>query len=198
MVIKLRMTNEQVEAEFLRAEWYKSAYDGVRNQFNNVVLTPNFNNSQENAIRKSFLWQLRRPLLDKLPNDIEWYVAGIDTEEFSRMMRIRENGWDATFGSNKTLADCSRAFLSGDLADHGVNFEVVNNIKSAIGSHEFKEKIICISLMNSEPFTVIEGNHRALAFQIKREEANAIDHIPQEIILGTSPNMGQAWWLNSL
>lgn len=196
MKIVTTITEAEFEAEYLKAEWYKTYYDQVRDKFNHVVLNPNFEDEQQNLIRKQLLWQPRGPLLKQLPGDIVWRVIEINQQEFSNLLVIKESGWEKTFGSNKTLEATVNAMRSGTLEDHGVNFQIVYDIKNSIGKHLFDEKLICISLELNKPYTLIEGNHRALAFQLRKAETGKTDHIPSQIILGVSPNMGQAYWLN--
>lgn len=196
MKIVTTITETEFEAEYLKAEWYKNYYDQVREKFNHIVLNPNFEDEQQNLIRKQLLWQTRRPLLQQLPTDIVWQVIEINQEEFSNLLVIKERGWERTFGPNKTLEAAVNAMRSGTLQDCGVNFQTVYNIKNSIGKYSFNEKLICISLELNKPYTLIEGNHRALAFQLRKAETGKIDHIPSQIILGVSPNMGQAYWLN--
>ena len=171
------ITEAEFEAEYLQTEWYKDHYDQVRTKFNSIVLKPDFNDSQQNLIRKQLLWQPRRPLLQQLPIDIIWQIVEISVDEFSRLLVIKESGWEQTFGSNKTLEAAVNTMKLGLVQDHGVNFQTVNNIKSSIGTHPFTERLICISLKLEEPFTIIEGNHRALAFQLKKVETDETNHI---------------------
>lgn len=198
MKIISKINQEKVEAEFLKSEWYKSGYDQFREQYTNIVINPDFSVDKDNQLRKKLLWIYRSPLLNQLPRNIEWHIVEIDVSEFSRLLVIRENGWEKTFGNKKTLIDAARSMVSRQALDHGVDFEKVQNIKQSIGDHDFSEKLICISTDMNEPFTIIEGNHRALAFQLKKEETQEKQHIPKQIILGTSVNMTQAYWLNSL
>jgi len=78
----------------------------------------------------------------------------------------------------------------------GVDFNLIKQIKSNIGQHPFKEKIILISLSLNSVCTVIEGNHRAVVFELEMIETSKIDHIPKQLILGISADMNQAYWLN--
>ena len=189
------LTNEDFEAEFLKSEWYKKVYHPVREQFNKIVLEPNTKNQEENNSRHQLLWQWRYPLLERLPNNISWQLASIDEGEFENLLIIRETYWEKTFGDKKTLADVARAILDG-VQDNGAGINIIQNIKRAIGTYPFAEKIICISISLQPPFSIIEGNHRAVAFQLKKLEVGGNNHIPKEIILGVSSNMVISPWLN--
>lgn len=187
----------EVESEFLKAEWYKDVFNPVRADYDTLVKGKDFINEGNNRIRKSLLWQWRLPLLQRLPfQDIHWYLACPEPNEFDNFLIIKEIGWVTTFGTTKRLEDVAKAIRNG-LRDQGVGFDIIDSIKKNIGSHPFEEKLILISTTINGPYTVIEGNHRAVAFQIKLQEDNNDSHLPKEVILGIAPNMNQSPWLNS-
>ncbi|KHF24539.1 hypothetical protein JV46_28870 [Solemya velum gill symbiont] len=181
-------------AAFLRNEWYKHFYDNVRSQFDEIVTNPDVNDPKQNYIRRHLLWRLRTPLLREIPRDIEWQIIDISNDEFGDMKIIRESGWCKVFGLNKTLAQAADIYVSGLPEEQGVNFEKVDKIRESIGSFDFSNELICIAIDPDSPRTLIEGNHRGLAFQIHKLRSGTADHIPKEIILGTSKNMRQCAW----
>ncbi|OOZ37973.1 hypothetical protein [Solemya elarraichensis gill symbiont] len=183
-------------ADFLRSEWYKHFYDNVRSQFDEIVTNPDVNDAKQNYIRRHLLWRLRFPLLREIPRDIEWQIIDVSNDEFADLKIIRESGWGKVFGPNKTLVQAADMFVSGLPEGHGINFDKVNEIRKSIGSLGFSNKLICIATDPDSPRTIIEGNHRGLAFQIHRIESGASDHLPKEIILGTSKEMHHCTWLN--
>lgn len=190
------ISNEEFEAEYLKAEWYKDYYDPYREKYTEIVLKPDLNNLHENEIRKQLLWGPRHPLLQQLPSDVVWHDVEITSQEFSEILVIKEFGWEKTFLNHKKLSDAVRFMESGDAVDHGVKFNIVNDIKSSIGKYDFSERLICIALSTDGPFTLIEGNHRALAFELEKQDSGKTDHLPSRIIVGVSSYMGQAYWLN--
>ncbi len=185
----------EVEAEFLRAEWYKDFYEPVRKQFENIVKDKDYTNEENNRIRKNLLWQYRSPVLEKLPSDIHWYGISVDEKEFGDILIIRETGWEKTFGTAKNLKDTVLA-IKNNVPDQGVGFQLIEDIKNNIGTYPFEEKLIIISKSATDHHSIIEGNHRGMAFQMKFHETGNTDHFPKEIILGISPNMHLSPWLN--
>lgn len=196
MIIVRPLPTVELEAEFLRAEWYKDFYSPVRTQHDSVVKDKDYENEDNNRIRKNLLWQYRHPVLLQLPQDIHWYEASVSPEEFGEIKRIRETGWDRTFGSAKTLKDVVVAIKAGVTDQGNVGFQLIEDIKSNIGTHPFEEKLITIARNQTESPTIIEGNHRGVAFQMKTQEDGETSHLPQAIILGISPNMNTSPWLN--
>ncbi len=197
MKILAEVNEPEFELQFLSTEWYKPFYDSLREQYNELVTNPDLSDWKQNYARKELLWKWRYPLLGQLPQQIEWYLIELDLEEFENLLVIRENGWDKTFGLGKNLEEVALA-VQNDVEDSwGVNFKQIKDIKNNIGKYAFKEKIILISSNEEAPYTILEGNHRAVAFELKKVEIGETDHIPKKFLLGISPNMGQAHWLNS-
>ncbi|OGH20491.1 MAG: hypothetical protein A3D74_02875 [Candidatus Levybacteria bacterium RIFCSPHIGHO2_02_FULL_37_13] len=196
MKIISKIKEPEFELEFLSSEWYKPFYNSVRDKFNGLIVSPNLDNWQENYIRKELLWKWRYPLLAQLPLNIEWYIIELEIQEFENLLVIREDGWNKTFGLGKNLKEAALSVKNNMPDLWGVDFNHIKQIKSNIGQHPFKEKIILISLSLNSVCTVIEGNHRAVAFELEMIETSKIDHIPKQLILGISADMNQAYWLN--
>lgn len=197
MKILAEINEPEFELQFLSTEWYKSVYDSSREQYDKLVTNPDLNDREQNRLRKELLWKWRYPLLRQLPQQIEWYLIELNLEEFENLLVIREKGWDKTFGLGKNLKEVALAVQNNVEDISGVGFKQIKDIKNNIGKYTFKEKIILISSSRDAPYTVIEGNHRAVAFELKKIETGETDHVPKQFLLGISPNMGQAHWLNS-
>jgi len=197
MKILAEVAEPEFELQFLSTEWYKPFYDSLREQYGELVTNPDLGDWKQNYIRKELLWKWRYPLLGQFPKQVEWYLIELDLKEFEKLLVIREKGWNQTFGLGKNLVEVALAVQNNVEDSWGVNFKQIKDIKNNIGKHVFKEKIILISSKIEPPYTVVEGNHRAVAFEMKRIETGETDHIPKQFILGVSPDMGQAYWLNS-
>ena len=195
MKVISRISPSAFEAEFLSAEWYKGEYDQVRAQFDHIVRDPDIHDEQQNIIRRSLLWEIRRLLLQNLPINIEWHQVEIALSEFGDLLAIRERGWVLTLGPGKNLTEISKAIRNG-VTDKGIDLEHVKGIKDSIGTHSFSERIVLISSSLSGPYTILDGNHRAVAFKLFEDETGSSLHIPSKYILGVSPDMHQSPWLN--
>lgn len=193
-VIK-QLPNEAFESEFLKTEWYKEVYNPVRSKFTDIVTNPDLNDFEQNLIRKGLLWAWRYPLLCGIPNDTQWYLIEIDNLQYGDLFVIRETGWEKTFGANKTLHEVAQAIRSG-VPDQGVGINIVHDIKKAVRNFDFSAKLILIATTPETSHTIVEGNHRAVAFKLHELETTETSHIPTEVIAGYSQSMGQSPWLN--
>ena len=197
MKLKNRLTKEEFESEFLKGEWYKSQYDPVRNQYSPTIDNPDLQNPKHNQVINQLLWAFRKPLLEKIPTNIEWWEADLEDKDFENALIIRETDWENTFGNLKRIKDVSKAISEG-IEDKGVGFTMIREIQKNIGTHPFSERIIMISESGSSTPSIIEGNHRVLAFQLELIENGTSLHIPKTAIIGTSPNIRICPWWNWL
>ncbi|KKQ73709.1 MAG: hypothetical protein US96_C0055G0008 [Candidatus Woesebacteria bacterium GW2011_GWB1_38_5b] len=196
MKIISKVSQPEFELQFLGSEWYKEFYNSVRNKYERIISNPNLNDWQENFIRKELLWKWRYPLLGCLPLETEWNLIELEADEFENLLVIRETGWEKTFGTGKNLKEVAFA-IKENVKDIGsVRFDIIHDIKNNVGKFEFKEKIILIGSSFNNPYTVVEGNHRAVAFELMRIETGQASHIPKQLILGVSNEMSSSPWLN--
>lgn len=196
MKIVSKVTPQEFELEFLRAEWYKEIYNSVRLQFNEIIINADTNNEEQNSHRSKLLWEWRKPLLERLPSEIDWMLIELEDGEFDELRVIREIGWEKTFGVGKTVKEVALAVRNNVQEFGGVGFDLFFKIKEKIGIQQFNDKIILISPDINPPYTIIEGNHRAIAFSLKMLETEKNDHIPRQFLLGISSLMHTSAWLN--
>lgn len=198
MKIKHLVSAETMEAEFLKAEWYLNFFDPVRQKFDVIVNEPDVLNSSHNQIRKRLLRELRSPLLDRIPSNTVWYSAELEGSDFGEILIVREATWAPIFGNNKKLKDVARIIFLNKAKNDDPHIKKIKVFKDRIGAHDFKGKIIVITSDLAGPYSIFEGNHRAVAFQLKADDSGDRSHLPNEIIVGHSPQMNTSPWLNTL
>lgn len=192
----------EVEYEFLRAEWYKLPKE-VQSNHETLLVEPDFNNEHDNFMRSAILLKQRCHIFHGLPGygfipgRVDWYRAELEKGDFSKLLVIREIGWENTFGKCKNVEEAVKYITLGEVQDRGVNFEFVRGIKDNIGKYPFEEKLILIGLSPGEPLTIFEGNHRALAFQLHYLEHRIDDYLPKEVVVGLSSDMKNSLWYNN-
>ena len=189
------LPEEVVEYEFLKAEWYKDGFNPVREKYNEIVVNGDLTNGEQNRMRKWLLRKARFIIFQGIPSDTVWSLCEIDADQFCELRIIREINWENTFRPAKKLKDVAVKIQAG-ITDSRIDLGLIEKIKQNIGKHDFEEKIICISSGLDGPFTLIEGNHRAVAFQLKCLETGDKSHLPEEVIAGISPNMKLSPWFN--
>lgn len=195
MKITGELSRAEVMHEFLLSEWYKNWFRQFEAQgIDPLRLDPT--DPIDAELIMTLLSTIRRPILDRLPNDVEWKTGELEVGDFEDLLVIKETGWVDTFGANKSLKEVAGQIRITQKEVGGVNIPLILQIKDAIGKSQFEERIILIAARETGPYTVLDGNHRAVAFQIKADETRSIAHLPTEVILGASKSMRSCAWLN--
>ena len=181
--------------EFLLSEWYKDWFRQFEAQgIGPLRLNPMDPKDAESIM--TLLSTMRGPILAQLPNDIDWSTAELEEGDFGELLVIREAGWANTFGANKSLKEVAGQIRLTQKETGGVNIPQIVEIKDAIGKSQFEERMILIAAREAGPYTILDGNHRAVAFQMEADETGSTAHLPTDVILGVSKSMRSCAWLN--
>src|SRR5882757_6847685 len=73
--------------EFLKNEFYQAEFNRDRDQFEQLVLQPDYNNPDENAIRRALLYRRRGHMWRELPADTKWFEVEIEPNDL-RQIRV--------------------------------------------------------------------------------------------------------------
>jgi len=195
MKVTGELSSAEVMHEFLLSEWYKDWFRQFEAQgIDPLSLNPTDLKDAESIT--TLLSTMRGPILAHLPNDIEWKTGELEVGDFEDLFVIREAGWANTFGANKSLKEVAGQIRLTQKETGGVNIPQILEIKNAIGMSQFEERMILIAAREAGPYTILDGNHRAVAFQMDADETGSTAHLPTEVILGVSKAMRGCAWLN--
>lgn len=195
MQIIRKVRPEEVEAAFLRTEWYKERYNPIRSQYDKIVNDRDFTNVENNRKRRELLWEHRKVLLEQLPIDTQWYEIELTEDEFENIRIIKGYEWEKTFGTARKVKSVVNALMN-NIRSKEIDYMLITGIKNNIGTYPFNEKIILVSDSLHHPYSILEGNHRALAFALRALELNDRSHVPKRFFLGVSKNMIFFPWMN--
>ena len=192
-VRKIRPVSEnEVIAEFLKSEFYQQEFSRYRELYARLVENPDLSDERENALRRALLFRRRGRLWRELPKDTEWWEVEIAAEDLNRVRVFARNQW---------LRYAVPGFLLPDIAE---------KVRERIGSHSrdpFINKlrslslemtlnaqyssVILITIDESAPLTILEGNHRMTAAALV--SPNTV-HERFRFICGFSPRMAECCW----
>jgi hypothetical protein len=192
MVRLRRAPEDEVVAEFLKAEFYQPEFDPYRGRFTSLVYHPNLENERENTIRRALLFRRRGRMWRELPKDTEWWQVQLGPGDVARIRAFPRKQWRA-------VADGS--FYLNDLVDN-IRKEVESKNPGRFGSKmraviaDVREQlvpdsILLIGIDEESPLTVIEGNHRMAAAILESPETV---HERFRFYCGFSPRMTQCCW----
>lgn len=188
----LRVTEAEMLAEFLKAEFYHSEYDGDRQKFEDIVFNPNLAHEGENALRRALIYRRRGPMLRELPEDTQWWEIQLEPEELDRINVFPRAQWRSLSDGNFQALHVAER-IRGQL-DDGKSSELLAKIHVLRTSMQMdgpKSMVLLIGIDESHAVTLLEGNHRFVSALL----------LPRELMLrrlrlvcGFSPNMEKCCW----
>jgi hypothetical protein len=190
---KIRRVDESVViAEFLRGEFYQDEFTHYRQRFTQLVSSPDFSNDRENTLRRALLYRRRGRLWRELPVDTEWWEVELSPVDINRMRVFPRNQW-LRYGVPSFLLPETAERIRGRILSNSTD-AFIDKLRSL--SLEMKQdskfsSVILITIDETTPITIIEGNHRVTAASLG---------VPHEVhrrfryLCGFSPHMAECCW----
>jgi O-antigen/teichoic acid export membrane protein len=186
-----RVSEDVAIAEFLKSDFNGPAFREYHHSLGNIVKSPNFEDPQENAKRRALLFLRHLYLWREIPADTEWYEAEISTEDLANIRMFPRAQWrKVANGRFSTLAVAEGIKKRQDQLD--TQFVSKIDAISRRFDHEDPElgAVLMIGVSDSEPVTVIDGNHRVMAAMMNSPQALR----KLRFICGLSPRMTECCW----
>jgi hypothetical protein len=188
----LRVTEAEVLAAFLKAEFYHPEYEGDRRKFEDIVHNPNLADENENALRRALLYRRRGPMLRELPEDTQWWEIELEPEELDRINVFPRAQWRRVSDGNFQALHVAER-IRGQL-DDGKSSELLAKIhilRTNMQAEGPKSTVVLIGVDEEHPVTLLEGNHRFVSALLLPRE---IMQRRLRLVCGFSPNMEKCCW----
>jgi hypothetical protein len=187
-----RVTDAEVIAEFLKGEFYHAEYDLDRTYFEALVFDPHLGDPAENALRRALLFRRRATMWRELPPDTQWWEIELEPEDLERVRVFPRAQWRSIARGNfRALHVAELIHRQFDPAKPGDLAAKIHNLRTLMCGEGPRSTILLIGVEESEPATLLEGNHRFVASLL----------LPREIMLrrlrvvcGFSPGMEKCCW----
>lgn len=190
---RLRPVDEnQVIAEFLQSEFFQQEYKDYRDTYAHLVNHPDLNDDRENAIRRALLFHRRGRLWRELPEDTEWWQVELEPEAVRRMRVFARNHW-LRYGAPSFLLLDTVETLRSRIEHHSRDpfLMKLRSLSNEMADNAEFSSVILISINQSAPFTILEGNHRMTAATLLDPDSV---HRRFRFICGFSPRMAECCW----
>ena len=190
---KLRQVSEhEVIAEFLRAEFYQSEFDRYRAQVADVVFNADITNSRENALRKALLFRRRGRLWRELPSDTQWWQVALQPSDLARLRAFPRKQWRKfARGDFYLIRMIERIRAQVDSQDRSCFTEKMRSVAADLCSNGVPNSVLLIGVDERSPLTIIEGNHRMAAAMLV---APTVVNQQFRFYCGLSPHMTSCCW----
>jgi len=184
---------DEVIAEFLRNEFYHPEFHRYWQRLEKIVLSPDFQDADQNALRRALLFRRRGRMWRELPADTQWWEVELDPADLARVRVFPRSHWRKIANSNFTLGEIAQNIRAR--AGHGLNGDFLAKIRSlSTLLREEKRRatvILMIGIDESSPLTIIEGNHRMVAAMLLSPHTVCQRF---RFVCGFSPRMAECCW----
>jgi hypothetical protein len=187
-----RVSEDQVIAEFLKSDFENPAFDEYQESLRELVMKPHLDDASENAKRRALLFIRHLPLWRELPKGTEWYEVEIRPEDLAQIRVFPRALWRKLARGNFTITEVAeriRTYRSHDVAVRAF-LSKISSLRDWIGRNTEPGAVLLIGLNESEPFTILDGNHRLVAATLTSPEAMQ----KLRFLCGLSPRMTECCW----
>jgi O-antigen/teichoic acid export membrane protein len=186
-----RVSEDEVLAEFLKAEFFQSEFDRYRMRFSGIVYHPDLNNARDNALRRGLLYHRRGRMWRELPRDIEWWEVNLRNSDLARIRVFPRKHWRILADGSFYLTDMvERIRAEMQKADTPFSMKM-RSVTSDLGLQDTPDAVLLIGADETSPLTIIEGNHRMTASMLT---SPGTVHRRFRFYCGFSPRMTQCCW----
>jgi O-antigen/teichoic acid export membrane protein len=187
-----RVPESEVITAFLRNEFYHREFDRDRELFRELVMNPDLTNDAENDLRRALLFRRRATMWHELPPDTQWFEVTLTAEDLDRIYAFPRAHWRKLADGNFRLADMVNRMRRLDLTGSSQDFmRKIMALSSYLQTQRDDSTIILISVDESHPMTLIEGNHRMTAAMLAGSDV-ALKQF--RYVCGFSPHMEKCCW----
>lgn len=184
-----RITEDEAIAEFLRGEFNNAAYSKYQKLFYALVTCPKLDDEEENAKRRALLFLRHRALWKELPKDVVWYEASFDADNVDQIRVFPRAHWRKLAKGDFSVRRVLRRFEGGAGGIDPEFFTKIENIRTSMNTPaSVLGSVLLIGVSESEPLTVLDGNHRLVAALLEGKA----DRL--RFICGLSPHMTECCW----
>jgi hypothetical protein len=187
-----RISEAEVIAEFIKAEFYHPEYTPDRNKFQDLVYAPDLSSAGENAVRRALLFRRRGTMWRELPDDVQWWEIELEPKDMERINVFPRAQWRAISGGDfHALRVAERIRRQIEKGEDGKLIAKIQLLRARLQYDGPRSVAILIGLDEKHPMTLLEGNHRFISSLL----------LPQEIMLrrlrlvcGFSSRMEKCCW----
>ena len=184
-----RISENEVISEFIKSDFQNSAYQRYHQTLRTMVFSPDLEDQKESAKRRALLFLRHRSLWKELPLDTEWYEAEVSEADLDQIRVFPRAQWRKIASGNfevKKVVERMRSWQR-DSADPFV--EKISDIRHGLSQRESNTgSIVLIGLNETEPLTILDGNHRFVAAVLE----GRVDRL--RFVCGLSPRMTRCCW----
>lgn len=162
--------------EFLRTEFFSNRFSeqlkkamSALSMNEQLILSANLGNEDENALRKELLGEFRgygrnKELFENFPSQIEWVVCSFSEEDLTKIRYIDYSYWNELSAGTRSPLTAAKTVRKG-VTIYGQSTEgFLHTAKYIENGGSFQNMIFLTADFKS--FVIVEGHHRMTAYAL--------------------------------
>ena len=159
-----RMSEDEVIAEFLKSDFRCSEFHEYRESLRDIVVNPNLGDAQENAKRRALLFLRHLALWKELPSDTKWYEVEVGEADLNSIRVFPRAQWRKLADRNFSITKVVEGLRTREHVLDPVFLAKIAAIRDQYAQEDAGfAAVILIGVNESEPLTILDGNHRLAA-----------------------------------
>ena len=189
-----RLSENEVIGEFLKSEFHRQEYRDYQESLGEIVANPNIFDADENAKRRALLFLRHRALWKEIPAGTDWFEVEVDKSDLGQIRVFPRAQWRKIGRGNFAMTEILEGMRTRRHAIDSTFMSKINAIRTRLFEIDGRAgAVILIGPNESEPLTVLDGNHRLVAALL--ESPSRLDKL--RFICGLSPRMSECCWYNT-
>ena len=189
-----RVSEDEVIAEFLKSDFHYPAFREYQESLSEIVANPKLDDVGENAKRRALLFIRHLSLWKELPIGTEWFEVEVKGADLDRIRVFPRAQWRKLARGNFSMNAIIEAMRTHHNSIDAQFSAKISSIGKQLRQTDFETgAVLLIGLNESEPLTVLDGNHRLVAAML--ETPNRLDNL--RFLCGLSPRMTECCWYNT-
>jgi len=184
------VSEDEVIAEFLRADFDHDIYRDYRDSMRALVEAPNLSDPSECARRRALLFVRHLALWKEIPANTNWYEVELRESGLDRIQVFPRAQWRKIARGNLRLTDVAEK-LTRRLAQRAQDpfLRRIDGFRRRLaGPESLPGAVILIGRSEFEPLSIIDGNHRLAAALLEGRVRRL------RVLCGLSPSMNHCCW----
>jgi O-antigen/teichoic acid export membrane protein len=158
------VSEDEVIAEFLKSDFYRPEFKEYHHSLREIVARPNLSDPIENTKRRALLFRRHFALWREIPGDTLWYEGEINQRDLHYIRAFPRAQWRKLARGNYSVTEVADRMRGRRDALPEAFLSKIDRIADEIasGKNGFGA-VILIGVSDSDPLTVLDGNHRLMA-----------------------------------
>lgn len=184
---------DEVIAEFLKSDFGSSVFREYQDGMRDVVFAPNFDSPVENAKRRALFSMRHFSLWNELPNDVKWYEIEVREKDLSQISVFPRAHWRRIANGDFRITEVIECIRRRQELLDDYFISKLRAMADKIRDGATFGPVILIGISETEPLTILDGNHRLAAAMLGPQ--NYVQSL--RILCGFSPRMAECCWYNT-